>query len=80
MGIHYFALHIHQIGFGAEVCVALKVRDVIIEKVSKLISQFKSEDLEVIEQDDPFESNKKYVQRELDRLNQENQKARHLNN
>lgn len=40
----------------------------ILEKVPKLISQFMAEGLEVIEQDDPFESNKKYVQRELDRL------------
>lgn len=46
----------------------LKVSDKILEKVLKLLSQFKSEDLQVIEQDDPFESNKKYVQRELDRL------------
>ena len=61
MGIHYFALHLHQIGFGAEVCVALIVRDLILEKVFKILSQFKSEDLEMIEQDDHFESNKKSV-------------------
>tara|TARA_B100000780_G_scaffold276600_2_gene245500 strand:- start:343 stop:576 length:234 start_codon:yes stop_codon:yes gene_type:complete len=46
----------------------LKVSDKILEKVLKLLSQFKSEDLQVIEQNDQFESNKKYVQRELDRL------------
>lgn len=46
----------------------LKVSDKILDKVMWLLGQFKSEDLKIVESDDSFEANKRYVQYELSRL------------
>ena len=46
----------------------LKVSDKILDKVMWLLGQFKSEDLQIVESDDSFEANKRYVQYELSRL------------
>lgn len=46
----------------------LKVSDKILDKVMWLLGQFKSEDLQIVESDDSYEANKRYVQHELSRL------------
>ena len=46
----------------------LKVSDKILDKVLWLLEQFKKEDLQVIESEDSFETEKNYVQKELNRL------------
>jgi hypothetical protein len=46
----------------------LKVSDKILDKVLWLLEQFNSEDLQVIENDERFEKDKIYAQKELQRL------------
>ena len=48
--------------------VKLKVNDKVLDKVIWLLRQFKQEDVEIIESDDSFEANRKYVHEELKRL------------
>jgi hypothetical protein len=46
----------------------LKVSDKVLDKVVWLLRQFKREDVEIIESDDSFEADRKYVHEELRRL------------
>ena len=46
----------------------LKVSDNVLDKVVWLLQQFKKEDLEIIESDETFEADRKYVHEELRRL------------
>jgi hypothetical protein len=46
----------------------LKVSDKILDKVMWLLGQFKSEDLQIIEQDDQFTIDQKYAREQLERL------------
>lgn len=48
--------------------IKLNVSDKILDKVLWLLGQFKSEDLQIIESSSEFESNKKYLEKELSRL------------
>lgn len=48
--------------------IKLKVSDKILDKVLWLLEQFNSEDLQVIENDERFEKDKIYAQKELQRL------------
>lgn len=51
------------------VTIKLNVSDKILDKVLWLLSQFKSEDLQIIETSPEFESNKKHLEKDLNRLN-----------
>lgn len=53
----------------------LKVSDKVLDKVIWLLQQFKHEDLEIIESDDSFKTDKKYVHEELRRLESGESKA-----
>lgn len=46
----------------------LRVSDKILNKVLWLLSQFKSEDLEILESDQAFEQHKAYLAKEFKRL------------
>ena len=46
----------------------LKVSDKILDKVIWLLGQFKSEDVQIIDSNESFEANKRFVQNELNRL------------
>ncbi|MDC1222296.1 hypothetical protein N8Z47_06470 [Salibacteraceae bacterium] len=46
----------------------LKVSDKILDKVMWLLSQFNSEDLQILDSDETFEVSKRYVKNELTRL------------
>lgn len=46
----------------------LKVSDKILDKVVWLLSQFKAEDVQILESDEQFEADKLYAQNELARL------------
>ncbi|MEQ9289343.1 MAG: hypothetical protein RIG77_20615 [Cyclobacteriaceae bacterium] len=46
----------------------LKVSDKILDKVVWLLSQFKTEDVQILESDEQFEADKLYAQNELARL------------
>lgn len=46
----------------------LKVSDKVLDKVVWLLSQFRQEDVEIIESGDSFEVDRKYVHEELRRL------------
>lgn len=46
----------------------LKVNDKVLDKVVWLLRQFKQEDVEIIESNDSFEADRKYVHEELRRL------------
>lgn len=48
--------------------IKIKVSDKILDKVVWLLRQFKPEDLEILESDPNFESNKAYLDKELNRL------------
>lgn len=48
--------------------IKLKVSDKVLDKVLWLLGQFKQEDLEIIESEGSFESDKTYVHSELRRL------------
>ncbi|MFC3414681.1 hypothetical protein [Algoriphagus hitonicola] len=48
--------------------IKLKVSEKILDKVLWLLGQFKSEDLQIIENDGKFEADKVYAQNELRRL------------
>jgi hypothetical protein len=48
--------------------IKLKVSDNILDKVLWLLSQFKKEDLQILESNHNFEETKAYVQKELKRL------------
>lgn len=50
------------------VTIKLNVSDKILDKVLRLLGQFKSEDLQIIESSSEFESNKSYLDKELSRL------------
>lgn len=48
--------------------IKIKVSDKIVEKVLWLLSQFNSNELEILESDVSFEGNKSYLQEQLNRL------------
>ena len=49
--------------------IKIKLSNKILDKVLWLLVQFKSEDLQIIESSPEFESSKKYLEKELSRLN-----------
>ncbi|KYG75058.1 hypothetical protein EV198_0413 [Roseivirga ehrenbergii] len=53
----------------------LKVSDKILDKVLWLLSQFKKEDLQILDAEGTFETDKRYVQNELKRLESGESKA-----